>query len=446
MAPSDSSGSLDSIIQQITTSNNIRTLDQTLRNSLPKEARETILASMLPGGQDPLAILDPRVNTLGFLYILSARLNVAAAQSPAPHLIHTFCRTFDRDQAYIAPNRVTLLAKGIMHLAEESRNPRWAIEPLYDLLTRYTPNPSYLTPIHPLFLLACAQTHSYTAALPLLATPITSIDTTLSPDLSYTDNLVYHHVGGMIFAALKQWEQAEEYFEICVTSPGHVPAALQLEALKKLVLVQLISKGKTSALPKYTNPQLSRLLKNTPYNSFINAYPQSPEQLRSILDKEQAYFSNEKNIGLMLQAIARAPRWSIKKLTETYVTLSISEIAKSVKLEKHDEVRALILDMVETSDINAKISSDGTVTFSDTPPASAGLSKADVDRLVKDAQEQVALLAKLDLELGKNRDYLTKALKAKDDPWAAPGAEEDLFGMGMPTLGGGSWTEEAGYA
>ena len=72
MAPSDSSGSLDSIIQQITTSNNIRTLDQTLRNSLPKEARETILASMLPGGQDPLAILDPRVNTLGFLYILCA--------------------------------------------------------------------------------------------------------------------------------------------------------------------------------------------------------------------------------------------------------------------------------------------------------------------------------------------------------------------------------------
>lgn len=91
---------------------------------------------------------------------------------------------------------------------------------------------------------ACAQTQSYTAALPLLATPITSIDTTLSPDLSYIDNLVYHHIGGMIFAALKQWEQAEEYFEICVTSPGHVPAALQLEALKKLVLVQLISKGR----------------------------------------------------------------------------------------------------------------------------------------------------------------------------------------------------------
>ena len=45
-------------------------------------------------------------------------------------------------------------------------------------------------------------------------------------------------------AALKRWAEAEEYFEICVTSPGTYPAALQMEALKKLRLVQLISTGK----------------------------------------------------------------------------------------------------------------------------------------------------------------------------------------------------------
>ncbi|KAJ8701401.1 hypothetical protein PTI98_000191 [Pleurotus ostreatus] len=165
MAPTDPSGSLDSIIQQITTSNNIRALDQTLRNSLPKEARETILASMLPGGQDPLAILDPRANTLGVLYILSARLNVSAAQSPAPHLIHAFCRTFDRDQAYIAPNRVTLLAKGIVHLAEESRNPRWAIEPLYDLLTRYARRTQVISLQYTLSSFSHAHKHNHTQPL-----------------------------------------------------------------------------------------------------------------------------------------------------------------------------------------------------------------------------------------------------------------------------------------
>ena len=79
-------------------------------------------------------------------------------------------------------------------------------------------------------------------ALPILEYPITDIDTDLS-DLNYNDNLIYHYAGGITFAALKRWEEAQDFFEICVSSPGTVPAALQLEALKKLKLVQLISTG-----------------------------------------------------------------------------------------------------------------------------------------------------------------------------------------------------------
>ena len=48
----------------------------------------------------------------------------------------------------------------------------------------------------------------------------------------------------------------------------------------------------------------------------------------------------------MLQALERAPRWSIKKLTSTYLTLHLSDIARAVGIENVDEVRALILDMV----------------------------------------------------------------------------------------------------
>lgn len=82
-------------------------------------------------------------------------------------------------------------------------------------------------------------------ALSVLQNPITEIDSTLG-DLHYNDNLVYHYAGGMIFAALKKWEEAEEFFEICVSSPAQVPAAIQFEAYKKLTLVQLISRGTVS--------------------------------------------------------------------------------------------------------------------------------------------------------------------------------------------------------
>lgn len=70
MAPGDGSVSLDSIINQITTATNAVTLNHNLRNTIPKESRDTILSSALAGGQDPLGVLDMRQNTLGVLYIM----------------------------------------------------------------------------------------------------------------------------------------------------------------------------------------------------------------------------------------------------------------------------------------------------------------------------------------------------------------------------------------
>lgn len=96
----------------------------------------------------------------------------------------------------------------------------------------------------------CVKTGRYGTALPVISQPITSVSLELCPELSYNDNLIYHYTSGIAFSALKQWNNAEEAFEICVTSPAvGYPAALQLEALKKLKLVQLISKGKVRISP-----------------------------------------------------------------------------------------------------------------------------------------------------------------------------------------------------
>jgi len=130
---------------------------------------------------------------------------------------------------------------------------------LYHLVTRYPPDGSYLTTLHPLFVLvspswpffsssfsctqSCVATRHFTVALPVLQVPITNIDTSLS-DLTYIDNLKYHYIGGIALTALRRWDEAEDFFEICIGSPAVVPSAVQLEALKKLKLVQLIARGK----------------------------------------------------------------------------------------------------------------------------------------------------------------------------------------------------------
>ncbi|KAJ7869448.1 hypothetical protein B0H14DRAFT_3861173 [Mycena olivaceomarginata] len=141
-----------------------------------------------------------------------------------------------------------------------------------------------------------------------------------------------------------------------LTSRGAVPAALQLEVLKKLRLVQLISRGAVLPLPKYAHSSLSRILKNP-----------DAEWLHTLPDKDQL----AKNAD-----IDRAPRWTLKKPMATYVTLGLSDIARIVGIRSEDEVRALGLSMIETGDISAQISASSTVTFPYRPPQ---ISKDEVD-------------------------------------------------------------------
>jgi len=271
------------------------------------------------------------------------------------------------------------------------------------------------------------------------------ISTTSYPDLTYNDNLVYHYAGGIALAALKCWAEAEEFFEIVASAPGQVPSAIQLEALKKLALVQLISRGKTIHPPKYTNPTLLRILKTTPYSSLVNAYPRQIEKLRTIVKNEYELFTAEMNLGLVQQAIERAPRWSIKKLTATYLTLGLSEIGREVGIASDDDTRKVVVDMIECSEITAQISVSGTVTFFD-PPSQSQFTKADVDRVLRESQEQAALLKRLELEMAKSREYLSKAIRSKEDTtWPSSMDEEVLFGPG-DRVGAGVYAEEFMFA
>ncbi|KAF7315717.1 PCI domain-containing protein [Mycena indigotica] len=192
--------SLDRILQEITTTTNLNTLHQTLETSLPKESRDTLLSSPLASGQDPLKILDLTQN------------NCISCSSTERY----------QDFARLAPERVTALAKGIYRYGLSNGRVFSFSLPLFNLVTRYPPDTSYVTTIHPVFLQAALSLASLVLpALPILATPIANVSTLLS-DLTYNDNLVDHYLGGVL-AMLKRWAEAEEYLEICVTVPGSAP-------------------------------------------------------------------------------------------------------------------------------------------------------------------------------------------------------------------------------
>lgn len=471
---------LESLLQQIVTSNSPPALAGTLRNAVgTHEAREEVLAGTTSAGADPLEALDVAQHTIGALFILSARLTIASTTAPAVPFayIDHFCQQFDPEHARLAPERVSLLAKGIVQRAEALGTENAAIAPLHDLLTRYVPDLSYLTPIHPIFVTICATTGFFNAALPVLAVSIAQISTTLCPDLRYQDHLIYHYVGGIIFAALKQYADSAEFFELCASAPvaapvggnsvvrgpsqgplgismGGIgigmgmgmgmmmvppgpgsryfnftssdPSIFQVEAAKKLLLVHLILHGKALSCPKYTHPTVSNL-KGTVYSALARVYP-NLEQVHAVANKEAATFAADDNLGLLGLVVNKAPRWAIRRLTETYLTLSLSEIGRAVGMENFEEVRRVVLSMIEEGEIDASVDADGSVSFGDEEPAA--VSKAETDRALRVAQEQEQVLRRLEREIARSKDYLQKAVRSREEGTSSnwPNIEEDLLG------------------
>jgi len=359
--------------------------------------------------------------TLGTLYMLSARLSMPSPPQTSFQTIVEWCATFEPHQARLASDRVTKLARGIVYWAEQQGHPEDALEPLRLLVTRYPPSPAYLTNVHPIFVQLCCTTRHFMLALPILSTPITEIDKEIS-DLHYTDNLVYHYCGGVALGALKRYREAVDFFEITVSSPAAVASAIQVEAYKKLSLIQLILYGKTSPPPKYTSPAVSRAFRNSsstqPYLKFINAVELSDAESARKLVKEVDAFQVDNNLGLLKQVLDRLPWLAVKKLKETYMKLSLEEIGREVGLsatwDDPKGARALIVDMIAAGELSALIHPDGTVSFEEESALLPAPSKIQIETALEQARDAVERLAELDRTIGRSREYIQKALHQRD--------------------------------
>ncbi|CAE6478945.1 unnamed protein product [Rhizoctonia solani] len=395
----------------------------------PVEEAEAPAEPPAPVQNDPLDIIDPTQCTLAALFILSARVLPESPAPPPLQHISNFCTNFNPEHARLAPERVTMLAQGMYTLAERSQAFPEAIPLLMSLVRRYPPHVGYLTTIHPLLLAACVQTRHFTTVIPILAEGITEIDMQIS-DVQYTDNLQYHYLGGCVYAALKRFKEAEEFFETrfkeaeeffetAVTAPAAVASAIQLEAYKKLGLIQLILYGELRNPPRYVSSAVTRVYKaQTAYLNFAKTYGVANPNEIPAGDVES--FTRDNNMGLLKQAIARIPYWAVHKLTKVYVSLSLTEIGQAIKISDPAAVGTLIQTMITTGEIHATISPSGIVKFEDAPLQS--INEVEGERLLGLARAQCLKLMELDKQIAKSKPYITAALREREHSTADFGA------------------------
>lgn len=161
--------------------------------------------------------------------------------------------------------------------------------------------------------------------------------------------LLYYYYGGMIYTALKQYEQALYFFEVAVTTPAMAVSHIMLESYKKYILVSLILHGKITTLPRLTSQVVSRFIKplSQPYHELATAcMANNSEGARNIVTKNQEVFQRDNNLGLTKQVLNSLYRSNIQKLTKTFLTLSLTDVAARVQLSGPAEAEKYILNMV----------------------------------------------------------------------------------------------------
>lgn len=230
----------------------------------------------------------------------------------------------------------------------ESRQPIKGIALICKAITKIQLHNAQLTSIHADLCQLCLLAKNVKPALQFLDIDITDISREGGHyDVKYF--LLYYYYGGMIYASVKNYERALYFFEAALTTHSMAVSHIMLEAYKKYVLISLIMYGKVPNLPKYTPQIVSRFIKpySQPYLDIVSAYnTNNPDDLANTIAKHAEVLTRDRNFGFVKQVQVSLFKKNIQRLTKTFLTLSLADVASRVQLPSATEAEEYIIKMV----------------------------------------------------------------------------------------------------
>eukprot|EP00943_MAST-04B_sp_MAST-4B-sp1_P009320 g9320.t1 len=231
--------------------------------------------------------------------------------------------------------------------------------------------PGCLFPAHVSLLKVSLATRNFKSAINVLNKSVYSIEPKRT-GLCTKEMLLYFYYGGMVYTYMKLYKKATELFLNCVLCPSKVLSAIAMEAYKKYYLTSLLAYGNApKELPKSASSIVKR---NAPslvrsYKNFVDAYKANDLNLMKLIAQENLEeFQSDQNMALICHCLLAFKRHQIKKLTNTYITLSLQDVAKKVNLLTASDAESAVQDMINCREIFAEIDHDSQmVRFFDDP-------------------------------------------------------------------------------
>ena len=173
----------------------------------------------------------------------------------------------------------------------------------------------------------------------------------------------------MIFI-FQNYSRALYLLEACITIPATAVSHIMLEAYKKYLMIWLIVHGDMSqealTFPKYTSGVVNKYIRalSAPYWEVVRAfYSSNLNDLKTVIEKHSSLFNDDGNTGLVAQVVVARQKTSIKRLTKTFLTLSLEDVAARVGLESPQAAEMQLVSMIEEGSIFARISQqDGKIS------------------------------------------------------------------------------------
>ncbi|CAO1415503.1 unnamed protein product [Diamesa serratosioi] len=357
-------------VRTLTTSGNFRELVEFLNDSVDTLAKNSNILDNV------LETLDIQQHSLGVLYVLIAKLGDSQHDEPEPvlNLIKKFVHLCNGEQVRNANQTYYDLFHNYTNfLLKRKLSTIQGIQVLVVAIEKIQLFDSQLTPIHADLCQLCLCSKLFNPALRYLDIDITAIATSEDNQDSTTKYfLLYYYYGGMIYTAVKNYERALYYFEVAISTPAMAMSHIMLESYKKYILVSLILRGKQITVPKYSSQVISRFMKplSVHYHELSNVYVNngSGDGIRGVISKYRETFVRDNNMGLVKQVLATLYKKKIQRLTKTFLTLSLTDVASRANLSGPAEAEKYILNMIKSGEIFATINQkDGMVVFKDDP-------------------------------------------------------------------------------
>ncbi|KAH8821108.1 hypothetical protein F5884DRAFT_766646 [Xylogone sp. PMI_703] len=437
------------------------------------------------GGENPLDVINPALNTVPYIYILNAHIS-SREGDPAKLWVQAtnFLETFDPRQIRYLGEEFTKIIDAVAYFARQNQQPETAIPPIRQALIRLDPSGSILTSHHLLLVKLALESRSYDAVLPVLDKPIlyfpgstsqpkphficdldlpsTSYVTAssgLTLKLKYQDVLEYFLYSAMVYIGLKNWDMAVEYLENAITYPGKDGGVskIMVEAYKKWVLVELLLHGRTPSLPKTTTTAAAKTYSvlGKPYETVALIFQQgTAARLRAEVEAGAEIWQGDCNTGLIIQVLAAYQKYEIRNLAKTYSKISVSEVLSLTMsaetgdyLPSAEAVELLIRQMIADGSLQASLSpssseNPGVLTFS--PTNGPVLSEVEIQKELAAATKRIQALTQeikqTDRSLTHEKEYIKHAQKQKknakngleggvDPDWNAVDDEDIMTGI-----------------